>query len=80
VAVAFSLPGRAKDLSAPLICVCVYISAFMWLSFKFWCQIVKASEVYKTVKHIDIVIQYHVFITQNSINHTKKYILSRENP
>lgn len=52
----------------------------MWLPFKFWCQTVKANEVYKTVKHFDIVIHYHVFITHNSINHTKKYILSRENP
>ena len=51
----------------------------MWLPFKFWCQTVKANEVHKTVKHIDIVIYYHVFITHNSINHTKEYILSTEN-
>jgi hypothetical protein len=52
----------------------------MQLPFKFWCQTVKANEVYKTMKHTDIVMYYHVFIIQNSINNTKKYILSRENP
>jgi len=58
----------------------IYIyTTFMWLPFKFWCQTVKANEVHKTVKHIDIVIYYHVFITHNSINHTKEYILSTEN-